>query len=327
MTATRLCMIGAGRHASRIIYHCFPLLKDAVVVANSDLDEGRAVRAARPFGIERSYTDYRQMLEREKPDGVVICVNADFHARTAIELLDAGYHVYTEKPPALDLAQCRAMLAAQRRSGKVCMAAFKKRFAPAYMKARAVINSGDFGPPNLLTITRTSGKWGEGEDSVNQYLRENSIHVVDLAAYLFGPVKRVTATARPTATAAITFEFENGGIGTLAVTDRMSYVRGWEVVVAVGGGGVCVQVDNSVEMNAYKLDQPIASHKPEFVSGTSLSAIEQGFSGELQAFVEAIRSGTKPDANVEDAVHAMAILHAVREAMKTGRAVDVEAVA
>lgn len=323
---TRLVMIGAGRHASRIIYGCFPLLKDAVVVANADLDEQRAAKIARAYGIERSYTDYRRMLEREKPDGVVICTGGAFHATAAVELMEAGYHVYVEKPPAPDLEQCRKMLQVQQRTGRVCMVAFKKRFAPAYNKARGVIDSADFGRPTLLTITRTSGRWPDGPDAVHHYLRENSIHVIDLAAYLFGPVARVTATSTPPATAAITFEFACGGVGTLAVIDRMSYARGWEVVVAVGDGGVCLQVDNSVEMIAYKLDQPIAAHKPEFVAGNSTSLVEQGFAGELQAFVNAIRTGTQPDASIADATHAMQILAAIKQSMQTQRAVEVEAV-
>lgn len=319
-------MIGAGGHASRIIYTCFPLLKNAQVVANADLNEERATSIARRYGIERSYTDYRRMLEQEKPDGVLICVGADFHARTAVELMEAGYHVYTEKPPARDLEQCRQMLQAHKSSEKICMTAFKKRFAPAYVKAKAVIEGEHFGQPTLLSLTRTSGHWHEGEDSVIAYLRENSIHVVDLMAYLFGPVNRVSATAHGIATAAITLNFVNGGIGTLAVTDRMSYSRGWEVVTAVGAGGVCIQVDNSVEMNAFKLDQPIAAHKPEFVAGSSLSAVEQGFSGELQAFVDAIRAGTQPDASIEHATHAMAIIQAVKQSFESGRATDVEGI-
>jgi predicted dehydrogenase len=319
-------MIGAGRHASRLVYSCFPLLQNALVVANADLDEERAISIARKYGIKHSYSDYHQMLETEKPDGVIICVGSDFHARTTVELLDAGYHVYTEKPPAVDLEQCRQMLQAQRRSGKVCMTAFKKRFAPAYQKAKAVMGREDFGQQTLLTITRTSGHWREGEDSVNTYLRENSIHVVDLMPYLFGPVKRVSATMHGVATAAMTFEFVNGGIGTLAVTDRMSYSRGWEVVTAVGSGGICIQVDNSVEMNAFKFDEPVAAHKPEFVAGTSLSAAEQGFSGELQAFVDAIENGTQPDASIEHAVHAMAILKAVKQSSDSGQPAEVEAI-
>jgi predicted dehydrogenase len=324
MDSLKLCMIGAGGHASRIIYSCFPYLNGAQVVANADLDQARATSIARRYGITNSYTDYHQMLEREKPHGVLICVGADFHARTAVELMEAGYHVYTEKPPALDFEQCRQMLQTRRRTGKVCMTAFKKRFAPAYQKARAVIESEAFGRPSLLTLTRTSGNWREGEDSVSVYLRENAIHVVDLMAYLFGPVTRVMATSRSIATAAITLDFHNGGIGTLAVTDRMSYARGWEVVTAVGDGGVCIQVDNSVEMSAFKFDQPIAAHKPEFVAGNSLSLVEQGFLGELQAFVDAIHNNTEPDADITHATHAMAVIKAVKASLNTGTAVEVE---
>lgn len=317
-------MIGAGRHASRLVYSCFPLLQNAEVVANADLDEERAAAVGRKYGIEKSYSDYRQMLSQEKPDGVVICVGSDFHARTAIELLDEGYHVYTEKPPALDLEQCLQVEQAQKRSSKVCMTAFKKRFAPAYRKARVVIEREAFGQPTLLTVTRTSGNWRRGDDSVNAYLRENAIHVVDLMAYLFGFVHRVSAVSHGVATAAMTFEFANGGIGTLAVTDRMSFARGWEVVTAIGSGGICIQVDNSVEMNAYRFDEPIAAHKPEFAAGSSSSAIEQGFSGELQAFVDAIRSGTKPEASIEHAVHAMSILEAVKESLASGQSKQVK---
>jgi predicted dehydrogenase len=324
MSEVRLCMIGAGHHASRLVYSCFPFLRNAQVVANADLEIERAELIARRYGIERSYSDYRQMIETEKPDGVLTCVGADFHARTAIELLESGYHVYTEKPPALNLEQCRAIQKAQRQSGKVYMTAFKKRFAPAYQKTKAVIESEEFSEPDLLTITRTSGNWREGADSVNDYLRENAIHVVDLAAYLFGPVRSVTATAHSVATAAITLEFARGGIGTLAVTDRMSYARGWEIVTVIGSTGVCIQVDNSVEMNAWKFDQPIAAHKPEFVAGTSLSSIEQGFIGEIQAFVDAIQSGSQPDANIETTTHTMAILKAIAQSLASGQRAEVE---
>lgn len=319
MNDIKLCMIGAGGHATRNIYPCFHLLRGARVVANCDLDQARAAENARKYGVANTYTDYRAMLEAERPDGVIICVGADFHARVAMEVMEAGYHAYTEKPPALTLEQARQMLETQERTGKICMAALKKRFSPAYVKAKAVIEGEHFGAKNLLTITRTSGKWRGTEDPVNAYLRENSIHVVDLATYLFGPIDRVSATSRPHATAALTLEFASGGIGTLAVTDRMSYQRGWEIVTAIGADGVCIQVDNSVEMIAYKFDQPIAAHKPEFVAGNSQSAVEQGFSGELQGFVDAIRSGTLPDANAADSLHVMEVLEAVRKSQISGR--------
>ena len=56
-------MIGAGRHASRNVYPCFALLRNARVVANADLDKDKAQALAQAYGIPNSYSDYRVMLE------------------------------------------------------------------------------------------------------------------------------------------------------------------------------------------------------------------------------------------------------------------------
>ena len=314
----RLCMIGAGRHASRNIYPCFRLLKGMEVVANADLDEERARAAASLNGIPRSYTDYREMLEKEKPGGVIVCVGPDFHAKTAIELMQAGYHVYTEKPPAIDSEQFRQVLAVQRQTGRICMAAFKKRFAPCYVKAKALLEREDFGQPAVLSIVRTSGNYGDGDDPRSWYLLDSAIHVVDLAAWLFGRIEEVHAMRGPASSYAVNLKYANGAVGTLTLTDRMSYRRGWELVTMIGTGGVCAQVDNSVEMTAFHFDQPIAAHKPEFVAGSSNSLVELGFVGELQAFVDAARSGTMPDASAEETGHTMEILSAIRRSMAAG---------
>ena len=152
----RLCIIGAGRHATRNLYPCFPLLRNAAVVANADLDRDKARSLASGHGIPASYADYREMVEKEKPDGVMVCVGPDFHAQVAIELLGAGIHVFTEKPPARDAAQARLVRDAWEKSGRICLTGFKKRFVPAYAKAKAIMESDRFGSATVLSIFRTS---------------------------------------------------------------------------------------------------------------------------------------------------------------------------
>jgi predicted dehydrogenase len=260
------------------------------------------------------------MLEAEQPDGVVVCVGPDFHPKCAIELMDAGYHVYTEKPPATDLDQCRRVLATQQRTGRICMTAFKKRFAPAYVKAKALLADDSHGEPALLSIVRTSGAYGSGDS----YLLDSAIHVVDLAAFLCGPVRSVFAVKGPDASYSISLTFAGSAVGTLSLTDRMSYRRGWEQVTLVTTTGLCVQVDNSVEMIAFQYDQPVAAHKPEFVAGSSHSSVEMGFVGELQAFVDAIAEGTTPESSIAQATHTMAVIDAIRASLQTGQPTDVE---
>ncbi|MFW6163652.1 MAG: Gfo/Idh/MocA family protein [Planctomycetota bacterium] len=194
--AVRLCLIGAGRHASRNIYPCLHFLQGAEVAANADLELPRAEAAAAAFGIPRSYDDYHAMLDAEQPDGVIICVGPEFHASAAIELMEAGYHVYTEKPNAPTFARSRQVLAVQRRTGRVCMVGYKKRFAPAYREARAVIDSEDFGEPSLLTLLRTA--WHKPDaDPMREHLLGWGCHTLDLTTWLFGPVRQVAAWMTP----------------------------------------------------------------------------------------------------------------------------------
>jgi predicted dehydrogenase len=319
----RLCMIGAGGHASWNIAPHLHIVHGARVVANCDLDVDRARRTAGRFGIERSYTDYREMVEKEAPDGVIVCVGPDFHWRAAIDLMECGCHVYTEKPNARTLEQSRKVLAAQRRTGKVCMVGYKKRYAPAYAKARDIVASAEFGAPSLLTVFRTKGFNRDNDDPADGYLLDWGCHGVDLVPFFFGHVAEVHAFTTPGSTNsyAVSFRFANGAVGSLCISNRAGHI--WEEVTAVGGEMVTVRVRNSMFMEAHRADQPFAAHLPEFCSGARTSAIEQGFALELQAFVDAIRGGGEPPSTIAEATHTMAIYQAILQSAAEGNAVTV----
>ncbi|MFP4058174.1 MAG: Gfo/Idh/MocA family protein [Candidatus Brocadiia bacterium] len=319
--AVRLCVIGAGRHASRNIYPNFHRLRGARVVANADLDEAKGRAVAQAFGIPRTTTDWRRMVEAEEPDGVLVCIGPSAHERLAPELLAMGLHVYTEKPHATSLAASRRILAAQRASGKVCMVAFKKRFAPAYVQARAAVGSEEFGRPLLLTMLRTTGSRSE---EPSDYLLHWGCHATDLVHYLFGPVERVAAatTAAPTLAYTVNLGFANGAVGNLAVSNRVGGC--WEEVSLVGSRFARVVVRNSVDMVRYQGDQPVAAHWPSFSHGACDSAVEQGFVGELQEFVDAIRERREPESSIPSATHTLAIHEAIERSVREGQAAEVE---
>lgn len=324
---TTLAMIGAGRHARHNIYPCFAKARGLQVVATCDLDLDRAREVGQRFGIARAYADWREMLDRERPEGVLICAGPKAHADLAVAVLDAGYPVYTEKPPAVDADQARRMLAASERNGRLCMTGFKKRYAPAYRKVKALIEDPRFGAPTLLNIVRSSGNYkGITDNPCDDYLLDSAIHVIDLSHFLFGPVERVAAMGRGLGTFTISFAFANGAVGTLALTDRLSHERRWESVTVVGDGAVCATVDNSVEMLAFHKGTPIAAHKPDFVAGASDGHVEMGFVGELEAFAEAIRSGLAPSASIASGVHTMDLIEAVRRAVRDQVVVDLRPV-
>ena len=318
----RLCMIGAGRHSSANIYPYFHYLHfhdNARVVANADLDIEKAKHIASLFGIQRSYEDYREMLEKEQPDGVIICVGEEFHPVGAIDVMERGFNVYTEKPPAQSLEMAQKVVAAKQKTGKICMTAFKKRYAPAYVKAKSIIDSEDFGQPTMIALLRTSGP---GDPN---YLLDNGCHAFDLIPYLFGRVDLVSVFKTPGRIDAysINMLFRNGAVGNMSLSNRP---RGlWEEVTACGSDGVTVRTQNSIFMQAYKGNQPFAQHCPSFTQ-SGHGHVEQGFVGELQEFVRAIRGGYEPKSSIEESVHSIAIYEAVKRSAETGQPEEVESI-
>jgi len=314
----RLCIIGAGGHARRNIYPSLYRLEGAAVVANCDLDGQLAAGVASRHGIDRSYTDYPRMLDEQRPDGVIVCINPEMHARLAVELLDRGLHVYTEKPNAPGLAESQAVVRAQERSGKVCMVGYKKRFAPAYRKAKEVIDSGGFGRPAAMSVVRTCGGPPVPADRFRAQLLDWTCHTLDLATFLFGPVTAVQAFARPGERYALTVNLShaNGAASQQLFTNATGHAI--EQVFLCGDGGVEVTVENSINLQAARFGRPFALHRPSFTTGGGFSDIEQGFAGELAAFVEAIRTGRANEATIQQATHTLAVFEAMMRSVGSG---------
>ena len=92
-----------------------------------------------------TYTDYKQMLEQEKPELVAICTESGKHARIALDCIDAGCNVIIEKPIALSLADADEIIRRGREKGvKVC-ANHQNRFNKSIQKIRDAVDKGRFG--------------------------------------------------------------------------------------------------------------------------------------------------------------------------------------
>src|SRR5207244_3629049 len=84
------------------------------------------------YGIPRTFGDYRGALDAGGLDAVVVCSPAGTHAEVVLAALDAGLHVFVEKPMCITLADADAIVAARDRAGRVVQVGYMKRFDPAY---------------------------------------------------------------------------------------------------------------------------------------------------------------------------------------------------
>jgi predicted dehydrogenase len=168
------------------------------VVSVADPDEqGRAAAAAR-LGVARSYADYREMLEREKPQFVSVAPRwIDHHAEMILACAQHGVRgIFCEKPLAPTLAECDAIVdACDRAHAKLAMA-FQTRYSPTLERARELIEAGTIGELLELRGRGKEDRRGGGED-----LMVLGSHIMDLFRAVLGDAAwcfaRVTESGKP----------------------------------------------------------------------------------------------------------------------------------
>jgi len=197
----RIALFGSGwitdYHARGVLEHPSG---DLVAAANWR-PESLAALAER-HGIERTTTEWRELVDDPSIDAVVIATPNALHAEQAIACLEAGKHVLVEKPMARTLAEARAMNVAASDSGASLMVAHCWRFHPDVRALRGRIERGELGD---IVKTRGYGvhaAWGpsgwftDRELAGGGALLDMGVHAIDTARYLLGDPRpdRVCAT-------------------------------------------------------------------------------------------------------------------------------------
>jgi predicted dehydrogenase len=127
----------------------------AEVVGLTDTDEGRAKTTAARFGIANTTRTLAELIERHRPDVVHIVTPPQTHATLAIQAMEAGCHVFVEKPMAVNLEEAEAMEAASRRYGVKLCVDHNHLFDPAMVQAKAMVAQGGIG--ELVSVETFEG--------------------------------------------------------------------------------------------------------------------------------------------------------------------------
>jgi predicted dehydrogenase len=161
--------------------------------AIADVAIAAAQKVADANGIANVYGDVAEMLADPDIDAVSIIVPNKFHAPLAIQALEAGKHVFCEKPPALNAAEVKDLIAAADKSGKTLMFNFNNRARPESYAMMEQIESGTVG-----TINSAQAKWvrrtgipGFGGWFTNKAMSGGGslidlLHMIDLSLHFMG---------------------------------------------------------------------------------------------------------------------------------------------
>jgi predicted dehydrogenase len=105
----------------------------------------------------KGYTDYRALLDDRNIEAVMICTPLSLHAPMAIDALNAGKHVFVEKTMAYSIDQCKEIVRAQKRTGKLVQVGHQRRYSPGYHHAREFIKKGYVG--KTLAVRAQWNEW------------------------------------------------------------------------------------------------------------------------------------------------------------------------
>jgi myo-inositol 2-dehydrogenase/D-chiro-inositol 1-dehydrogenase len=246
----------------------------------------------------RAYAGIDTLLRDPAAQAVLIATPSHTHAELAVAAAGAGKHVFCEKPMALSVAECDAMIAAAKQAGVALMVGQVQRYFPLLAEARRLARSGELGAPMTALmyrhdmLRRQPGSWLQRREHVGGLLHQSCVHELDWLRFTLGEVVEVFARGTPAAiqpgldfpdAAEISLRFESGCIATLSAC-MTSYVE------QHGGAVQCTQGGVAFDMRAGALRWGAGrgggaeSRRAEYERGVGHSIATRA---ELRAFVDA----------------------------------------
>src|SRR5262245_44736780 len=243
---------------------------EVVAVADED-DKGRAAAAQR-LGAPNAYADYRELLDKEKPQIVSVAPRwLDAHRDMVVACAEAGASVFLEKPMARTLAEADEMVAACEKHHVKLAIAHQTRYSPRLKVVRDLVREGRIGDLIELRGRGKEDKRGGGED-----LMVLGTHVMDLMRFLAGDARwcfaRVWAGGKPAVAGevragaegigpllgdrvAAEYGFDGGAVGTFG-THRAAHGAGTRFGLVVYGSKGVIALETGGLPATYLLDDP-----------------------------------------------------------------------
>ena len=217
----RLAFVGCGGHSLNLM-ETTPRIPEIDLVAVCDVQAGLAESVARRAGALAWYADFQKMLDAEKPDAVAVVGPPMMGIEIGSAVLDAGFHLYVEKPIGRNSREALPLLEAARRSDKKTQVGFNQRHAQVMRHGKRLVDDPAFGAPTYME----SRHWQAGavqqcwgiHDEQYAWLMLHGIHAVDMLRYVFGEVVEVhTLTSRAADSGSLVSlcRFANGANGVL----------------------------------------------------------------------------------------------------------------
>ena len=324
-SVSRVAVVGAGWIAQE---HLAVLPKlGASVAAVCDLDEAKAAAAAEPLGAV-PYADLERLLERERPDAVVVCTPPLAHREAAQAVFERGLPLYLEKPIARTPEDAQAIVEAAEESGAVCAIGYQWHALELLDDLRRELDGQQVALLAGRSIGPTQSRpWFLDRAQGGGNVLERASHHIDLQRAVAGEVMAVQAAASGVLlaqgeaekgdiedAAVLVLSFESGAVGSVVIAWTRDETPGiYALDVVAEEGTLSLALDPDFGLSGVSRGRPV-----------SAAATEHPFERSVARFLEAARAGDPSlvFCTPGDAAATLAVAVACERALDTGELVE-----
>jgi predicted dehydrogenase len=318
-------LLGAGSFATGTLLPAMKKAMDARFIGVCAANGSHSRQAAEKFGFDYCSTDDQEIIADPSVNTIVVATRHHLHAAQVLSALQAGKHVFCEKPLCLTEAELSEIVRIYCNGrNPLLMVGFNRRFAPMAIKMKSFLD--EIHEPLAMHYRINAGfipsdHWVHDPEQGGGRIIGEVCHFVDFLTFLSG-VPPIEVHARALANSGqytddnivIALQYANGSQGTisyLANGDR-SYSK--ERLEVFGGGAVAILDDFR------RLD--LIRHGRKQI-GRSRFRQDKGHRGELEAFAQAIRSGGESPISFEDTLSATLSTFRIVDSLSSGHSVPV----
>ncbi len=320
MTKLKVGLIGIGSIA---LNHLEGLSKveQAQIFALSSRTVTALEAAAERFGAERIFQDYRELLQDDEVEAVWVCTPNRLHYPMAMEVLEAGKHLFLEKPMADTLDECRQIHRTAEAKGLSVSLCYLSRYMPTCRAARQAIDDGRIGRPLMFVGRRM---WRRDEfpgwwrDEKHLAIPHFASHSIDLGIWYLGTrgaeVFAMAASKKPQfpgeSEYILTTRMENDTMMNFEFSMTSRHTQFDHILI--GEEGTLTTLPNTVMLNGETIFE---------VDDDTLYS--QGFYEEAREFVAAVNEARPSLTSSEEALKSMEIVEAALRSAETGSSVSI----
>jgi myo-inositol 2-dehydrogenase/D-chiro-inositol 1-dehydrogenase len=333
----RIGIAGLGRLGRRHAENLAQRTARAQLIAACSPVAEELAWAEQQLGVTRGYGEYAAMLADPDVDAVFLVTPTTLHAAQIIEGLQAGKHVFCEKPLSLEIADCeRVQREAAKRPKLKVMIGYGRRFDPSYRDAYDKIQAGMIGAPFLvrsqnLDMNDPSGFFVRFAPTSGGIFLDCTVHDIDLARWFLGSPRPLRVFAAGTVAihqglrefgdvdnGVATCEFDGGKLACFYASRTMAH--GHETATEIFGTAGRLAIGANPRLNRVDISDKHGVRNES--TPTFYERFEAAFLHEIAHFVDAVLDDRAPALTLHDATEATRIALALRESLQSRRVIE-----